>query len=74
MQSRNLKDFFIFITCLILEPPEIISEFQYILGFEDKILILDLRALLKHVTAPLMGLLIKKLRRRGRKSVEDFRE
>lgn len=26
---------------LVLEPPEIILEFQYILGFEDKILILE---------------------------------
>lgn len=41
MQSRNLKDFFFCLYHLIPEPPEIISEFQYILGFEDKILILE---------------------------------
>lgn len=40
MRSRNLKGFFYFYH-LIPEPPEIILEFQYILGFEDKILILE---------------------------------
>lgn len=32
---------FFYLYRLVLEPPEIISEFQYILGLEDKILILE---------------------------------
>lgn len=41
LSSEQESEGLFYLYHLVLVPPEIISEFQYILGFEDKILILE---------------------------------